>query len=132
MIKLLTTVIKQRACSILRTAAHQNQQLQASAEVTSLMINWITIYTIKKLLEKETRSSLSPDICNKSAGTSNSVSLRDVIATQRECRFSWLYTSNFVYYLTEFLPVTPNSVMSFRVISHFFKKHFHYRLPKMN
>jgi len=35
----------------------------------------------KKLLEKETRSSLYPDTCKKPAGTSNSVSLRDAIAT---------------------------------------------------
>lgn len=47
----------------------------------SLMLNWITILTVKKPLDKETRSSLCLATCNKSTGTSNSVCLRDVIAT---------------------------------------------------
>lgn len=42
----------------------------------SLMIDWITIYTINMLLEKETRCSLSPGTCNKSSGMSNSESER--------------------------------------------------------
>lgn len=46
----------------------------------SLMIDWITINTVKMLLEKERRYSLSPGTYNKSSGTSNFMSLRDVIA----------------------------------------------------
>lgn len=36
-IKVLTTVIKHRACSILRTADHQNKQLQDSKGVTKVI-----------------------------------------------------------------------------------------------